>query len=174
MRRVVTGHTTDGKATFVSDKGVDAMTSPLMPGLEVKHLWWAEEAPTFPDDGSLKPYTTHFPPVGGFRFSTFTLAPEAEPRPENGDPEAVLKEIDRIWPGAAKYFERDNPGMHTSDTIDFEYIISGEVWLELDDGKEVHLQAGDTLIQNGTRHKWHNRGSEPCHILVCLIGAHRK
>ena len=67
-----------------------------------------------------------------------------------------------------------NPGMHATDTVDFEYIISGEVWLELDDGVEVHLRAGDTLVQNGTRHAWHNRGTEPCRLLVILVGAHRK
>ena len=76
-------------------------------------------------------------------------------------------------PGAAKYFEKDSPGMHTTDTIDFEYIISGEVWLELDDGKEVKIQAGDTVVQNGTRHAWHNKVSEPCRMVACLIGAQR-
>ena len=77
-------------------------------------------------------------------------------------------------PGAAEYMEEDNLGMHTTDTIDFEYIISGEVWLELDDVKEVLIKAGDTVVQNGTRHAWHNKGSEPCRMLICLIGAHRK
>ena len=40
--------------------------------------------------------------------------------------------------------------MHTTDTIDFEVVLDGEVWLELDDGVEVHLRAGDTVVQNGT------------------------
>ena len=64
--------------------------------------------------------------------------------------------------------------MHTSDTIDFEYVLSGEVWLELDDGKEVHLRAGDTVVQNGTRHAWRNKGTEPCRLVFCLIGARRR
>ena len=81
--------------------------------------------------------------------------------------------LEEKMPGVAEYMEKDSPGMHTTDTIDLEYILSGEVWLELDDGKEVHLQAGDTVIQNGTRHAWYNRGSEPCSIIVCLIGAKR-
>ena len=174
MRRVVTGHTTDGKAIIVSDTRVDALTSPVLSGWEYYHLWWADEAPTFPDDGLLPAYSTHFPPVGGFRFVTFTMPPESVERPENLDFEAVLEAIDETVPGAAQYMEKDNPGMHTTDTIDFEYIISGEVWLELDDGKEVHLRAGDTVVQNGTRHAWHNRGSEPCSMVVCLIGANRK
>ena len=174
MRRIVTGHTPDGKGTIVSDTQVDAGTSPILSGWEYNYIWWADEAPTFPDDGTLHPYSTHFPPVGGFRFLTFTMPPESLERPENLDFEVILEAIDEMSPGAANYMEKDNPGMHTSDTIDFEYIISGEIWLELDDGKEVHLRAGDTVIQNGTRHAWHNKGSEPCSVVVCTIGAHRK
>jgi quercetin dioxygenase-like cupin family protein len=63
--------------------------------------------------------------------------------------------------------------MHTTDTIDYEVVISGEVWLELDDGAEVHLHPGDTVVQNGTRHAWHNKTDEPCVLAVALIGARR-
>ena len=63
------------------------------------------------------------------------------------------------------------PGMHTTQTIDVELVISGEVWLELDDGAEVRLGPGDTVVQNGTRHAWRNKSNEPCVLLVALIGA---
>jgi mannose-6-phosphate isomerase-like protein (cupin superfamily) len=174
MRRVVTGHTPDEKSIFASDTEVDAITSPVLSGWEFYRLWGADKAPTFPDDGLPSPYSTHFPPVGGFRFGTFTIPPESVERTENLDFSVMLEAIDKVLPGAAKYMEKDNPGMHATDTIDFEYIISGEIWLELDDCKEIHLRAGDTVIQNGTRHAWHNKGSEPCSMVLCLIGAHRK
>jgi quercetin dioxygenase-like cupin family protein len=64
--------------------------------------------------------------------------------------------------------------MHTTDSIDFEYIVSGEVWLELDDGATVHLRAGDTVVQNGTRHAWRNRGTEPCRVVVFMLGVPRQ
>lgn len=172
MRRVVTGHTPDGKSTIVSDTELDVIS--ISPVLEFYKIWGADKALTFPDDGSPPPYSTYFPPVGGFRFVIGTWPPETVEQPDNINFDVLLEELEENMPGAAKYMEKDNPGMHTTDTIDFEYIISGEVWLELDDGKEVHLQAGDTVIQNGTRHAWHNRGSEPCSMIVCLIGAHRK
>ena len=70
--------------------------------------------------------------------------------------------------------EPDHPGMHTTDTVDFDVIVSGEVYLELDDGAEVLLKAGDCVIQNGTRHAWHNRSSEKCVISVAIVGAARK
>ena len=174
MRRVVTGHMPDGKAIVVSDTEVDVIKFTQLPGTEYYKLWGADEAPSFPDDGSPPQYMTYFPPVGGFRFVIFTMPPESVEGLETLDIKAVSEEWEEKMPGAAEYMEEDNLGMHTTDTIDFEYIISGEVWLELDDGKEVLIKAGDTVVQNGTRHAWHNKGSEPCSMLVCLIGAHRK
>ena len=174
IRRVITGHTSEGKASFTSDTIVEPTTVALSPGAEYYYIWGADETPTFPDDGSPYPYSTYFPPVGGFRFYLFTVPPVSVPSQDNLDIETALKEIDEKLPGSLAYMERDNPGMHTTDTIDYEYIISGEVWLELDNGEEVHLKAGDTVIQNGTRHAWRNKGAEPCRIVVCLVGAHRK
>jgi uncharacterized cupin superfamily protein len=55
--------------------------------------------------------------------------------------------------------EPDHLGMHTTDTIDLEVVLAGEVWLELDDGEEVHLKTGDTFVQNGMRHRGTVRGS---------------
>jgi mannose-6-phosphate isomerase-like protein (cupin superfamily) len=174
VRRVVTGHTPDGKATVASDTSVDAITLDLLPGTEFHRLWSADEASTFPDDGSPQPAAAYFPPVGGFRFTLFTVAPKSMALPKDLDIQLALAEMEQKLPGLAAHLEFDNPGMHTSNTVDFEYVISGEVWLELDDGREVHLRAGDTVVQNGTRHAWRNKRSEPCHLVVCLIGAHRR
>jgi quercetin dioxygenase-like cupin family protein len=70
--------------------------------------------------------------------------------------------------------EPDHPGMHTTDTVDFDVVVSGEVYLELDDGAEVLLKAGDCVIQNGTRHAWRNRSSQPCVNAVAFVSAQRK
>lgn len=174
VRRVVTGHTSDGKATVASDTLVDAITLGLLPGVEFCRLWGADEAPTFPDAGSPPSAPAYFPPVGGFRFGIFTLAPDSVAMPKDLDMPRALAEIEEKLPGLAAHLEADHPGMHTTDSIDFEYVLSGEVWLELDDGKEVHLRAGDTVVQNGTRHAWRNRNTEPCRVVFCLIGAHRR
>ena len=130
MRRVVTGHTSDGKATITSDTEIDAVTVALLPGSESYTLWGTDETPTFPDDGSLRPYSTYIPPVGGFRFGIFTVPPQSVTLPKNLNMQAALTEFEENMPGFLNYMEKDNPGMHTTDTIDFEYIISGEVWLE--------------------------------------------
>ena len=172
VRRVVTGHTPNGKATLASDTQVDAITSPLT-GSEIHRLWGADQTPTFPDDGSARPAPAYFPGIGGFRFCLFTVPPQSGAPPENLDIEKARKEIEQKLPGMLAHTEPDHPGMHTTDTIDFEYVISGEVWLELDDSVEVHLRAGDTVVQNGTRHAWRNRRSVPCSMVVGMIGAHR-
>jgi mannose-6-phosphate isomerase-like protein (cupin superfamily) len=174
VRRVVTGHTPDGKSTVSSDTEVEGITLTQLPGFEFHKLWGADDAPMFPDDGSPPSFTNYFPPVGGFRFGLFTVSPQSWVRRDQIDQTLLIKEFEEKLPGLIRYMEPDNPGMHTTDTIDFEYVISGEVWLELDNGEEVHLKSGDTIVQNGTRHAWRNKSSEPCRMAVCLIGAHRR
>jgi mannose-6-phosphate isomerase-like protein (cupin superfamily) len=173
VRRVVTGHDHDGNAVFASDEPVDPVTVALIPGAEFHLLWGADNAPTFPDDGSPTAQPTYFPPLGGYRFGFFTLPPGQTSIPADLDLEAALAEMDAKLPGMVARMEPDNPGMHTTDTVDFEVILSGEVVLELDNSVEKVLTPGDTVVQNGTRHRWANRGTEPAVVAVILIGAHR-
>ncbi len=60
---------------------------------------------------------------------------------------------------------------HRTDSIDYACILSGEIDMDID-GAEVHLKAGDVMVQRGTIHNWINRGSEPCVIAFVLIAAH--
>ena len=86
--------------------------------------------------------------------------------------DAALADFEEHMPGLRGHMEPDAPGMHTTSTVDFEVVLDGEVWLELDDGVEVHLKAGDTVVQNGTRHAWRNHGDTTARLAVILIGAH--
>jgi mannose-6-phosphate isomerase-like protein (cupin superfamily) len=173
VRRVVTGHSPEGKAVFVSDEKVVAASMGTSSSGGFHQLWGGDDPPTFPGDGSLPAQATFFPPVGGYRFLVVTMAPAGARRPPEADPEGVRAEMERRFPGLASHMEPDNPGMHTTDTIDFEYLLSGELVLELDDGAEVVLHPGDTVVQNGTRHRWHNRTSEPAVYVAFMVGAHR-
>ena len=173
VRRVVTGHDRNGKAVFASDQEVDPLSLALIPGTEFHRLWGADRAPTFPDDGGPTAHPNYFPPVGGYRFAMFSVPPGTVPAPADLDIEAGLAEMEEKLPGLLAYMEPDNPGMHTTDTIDFEVVLSGEVILELDDGVQKVLRQGDTVVQNGTRHRWGNQGTEPAVVAVFLIGAHR-
>ena len=62
------------------------------------------------------------------------------------------------------------PRMHRTESIDYAVVISGEIDMQLDD-TEVHLKAGDVLVQRGTIHGWVNRGTAPCVVAFVLIGA---
>ena len=173
VRRVVTGHDRNGKAVFASDQEVDPLTAALMPGGELHRLWGADQAPAFPDEGGPTAQPSYFPPVGGYRFAFATIHPATVQAPADLDIQAGLADIEEKLPGLMAYVEPDNPGMHTTDTIDFEVVLSGELILELDDGAEKVLRPGDTVVQNGTRHRWVNRGTEPAVFAVFMVGAHR-
>jgi mannose-6-phosphate isomerase-like protein (cupin superfamily) len=172
IRRVVTGHDANGKAVFASDVEVEPITLALLPGTAFYRLWGADKPCRFPDEGSEPANQTYFPPVGGFRFGLFTLAPDSVSMPEDLDMEAAIRELNEKLPGLGEHLEPDHPGMHTTATIDYEFIISGRCVLELDDGATRQLGPGDTVIQNGTRHAWRNPYDEPCVIVVAIIGAH--
>jgi mannose-6-phosphate isomerase-like protein (cupin superfamily) len=169
---VVTGHDERGKAVFVSDEGVAPITATLTPGFRFHRLWGGNEAPRFPDAGRMPLFRTYFPPVGGFRVWLFTLPPGGSGVPQVPDMTAALLEFEERLPGLAQYMEPDNSGMHTTPTVDFELIVSGTVTLELDDGAAVTLKPGDTVVQNGTRHRWRNHGAVPATVVVFICGAH--
>jgi mannose-6-phosphate isomerase-like protein (cupin superfamily) len=171
IRRVVTGVNAEGTSVFVSDERVEAVTPALMPGLVFHRLWGQDDPPAAPQDGTPPPAHAYFPPAGGYRVGTFTVPPEATPPPEGIDVEAGLAEVEATLPGLLGHMEPDNPGMHTTATIDFEYVVSGRIVLELDDGATVELGPGDTVVQNGTRHAWRNPFDEPATLVVVLIGA---
>ena len=57
---------------------------------------------------------------------------------------------------------------HRTDTIDYGVVLSGELWLQLEE-EEVLLEAGDVVVQRRTMHSWQNRGTEPCIIAFILI-----
>jgi mannose-6-phosphate isomerase-like protein (cupin superfamily) len=175
IRRVVTGHNSTGKSIVASDTEVAPIELALAPGMQFYRLWGADSPPAYPDSGSPLPHHTYFPPTGGSRFIQFTIPPSSAAAPADvADIGAAVADAEAKLPGLLGHMEPDNPGFHRTDTVDYLYVVSGEVILGLDDGIEVHLKAGDTAIQSGTRHAWRNPGSEPCTIVGVLVGAKRQ
>jgi mannose-6-phosphate isomerase-like protein (cupin superfamily) len=174
VRRVVTGHDANGKSVFASDEMVDAIHMSLAPGLEFHRLWGGDTRPTYPDSGAPLPGHAYFPPADGFRFIVFTTPPSTAAAPvQVADPAAAFAEAEERMPGLLGHMEPDNPGFHRTDTVDMLYVVSGQIVLALDDGAEVTLNAGDTIVQSGTRHAWRNPGTEPCVIVGVIVGANR-
>jgi quercetin dioxygenase-like cupin family protein len=61
--------------------------------------------------------------------------------------------------------------MHRTSTIDYVFILDGELEMELDGGEWVHLNAGDIVVQRGTNHAWQNRSDKICRLASVLINA---
>ena len=79
--------------------------------------------------------------------------------------------------GSVFRFCRYEPGVearwHRTDSLDYAIVVSGEMWMQLDE-EEVHLRAGDVIVQRSTIHNWVNRGTEPCvmaYVLIATEGA---
>ena len=95
----------------------------------------------------------------------FTFLPETGATP---DPETLAAAVGRFDAGGA--MEEDNPGMHTTATIDYGIVLTGNIVLELDAG-EVELGPGDVVVQRATRHAWRNRSDAPCTMAFVLIAS---
>jgi hypothetical protein len=178
-RRALTGRDEAGKSVFKSfDVTPTVVTIDSSPGLTFYELYLTEGVPRLTGlepDPMLKG-TKAFPGPGGTMFRLISYPPK---RPEGWKPppgvtfESAMKELSDKVPGMGDHFERDAPGMHTSDTIDYGIVVRGEMTLELDDGQKVHLRQGDCIVQNGTRHRWRNPLPEPCLMAFISIGGTR-
>ncbi len=173
-RRVVTAQRPDGKSVVVSDECLEPITAALLGSQELSLIWGADQPFSLPSDGAARMTERFYPPPGGFRFWCFTLPPDTEGPPALLDGDDAVSEVNDKLPGLLAVLERDNLRMHTTDTVDVDLVVSGEVWLELDDGVEVHLQEGDCVVLNGNRHAWRNRSAKTAVIAVAIVGARRR
>jgi hypothetical protein len=175
VRRVVTGHI-EGKSTIISDgqtrKGRNYIH---VPGMSSALLWMTEATPEVPHDGTdpISEQSLYVPPLGETRLMLVTFPPDSVMMSNSFDPAAAGQEYMEHMPELARTFELDNPGMHTTDTVDYGIVLDGEVWLELDDGKQIHLRPHDVVVQNGTRHAWRNKSDKPVKMAFVIIGARR-
>lgn len=173
VRRVVTGQAADGRSVVVSDEHLGPITAALLGPQQLNLIWAGDGAFQLPSDGAMGLSAGFYPPPGGFRFWYFTLPPDLSGAATDLDPEAAAREVNEKLPGLLEVLEPDNPRMHATDTVDVDLVVSGEVWLELDDGAEVHLHPGDCVVINGNRHAWRNRSTETSVIAVAIVGARR-
>ena len=174
IRRVVTAKNAAGKSVIVSD-GASPRELALKhtPGFVSAPMWTVPTVPTLPFDGkdTMASGGTLLHAAGGSTFFVVTFPPDKvmmspDFRPDLAGPEHVA-----AAPGIAETFEMENPGMHTTPTVDYGIVLSGKVTLELDDGVVVNLNAGDTFVQHGARHAWRNPNDEPATVAFVLIGA---
>ena len=157
VRRIVTGLAEDGRSTVVmQDEGRWAKVGHGVPTYIATDLWRTYTAPADNTGELHDPMDTDEPlPVGpsevGSVFRTLELPP------------------DRDWRFDADGNEIKPLAYHTTKSIDYAIVISGEIWAVLDD-TEVRMGPGDVLVQRGTAHAWSNRSDESCLLAFVLIG----
>ena len=176
IRRVVTSHDAAGRSIFAADAPVTRMHNyKHIKGFSTALVWSTQGVPEVPNEGTdpTRAVTSIHPEPGGTRFLVVTFPPDSVMVSESFDQVAAGQEYMENLPGLAERFEIDDPGMHKTDSVDYGILLDGEIWLELDDGKEVHLKQHDTVVQNGTRHAWRNKSDKPTTIAFFLIGAQR-
>ena len=176
IRRVVAGTGADGKAREHSDgvapRSVEITT---MTGHAAAQLWATEAADTVGAGTAIdRTGEAGFAPAaGGTRVMMVRFPPDAVMMRADFDAAAFGAEAGRLVPGLAETFEPDHPGMHTTDSIDYDIVLEGEITLELDDGAQVLLRRHDVAVQHGNRHAWRNLGDQPATLLFVLVGARR-
>lgn len=172
MKRVVTQRTADGRSVFWAAGEAEGHQFEHIPGMNLTLLW---RTPAVPDLNMplSEPVrgTSLIPEPGGTLFEMLVIPPDHVMMSPSFDPVAAAEENLRWAPGVAETFEVEDPGMHTTNSVDYGIVMSGEIWLELDEGRTEHLRAGDVIIQHGTRHAWRNRGDVPARMIFILIGA---
>jgi quercetin dioxygenase-like cupin family protein len=163
MRRVVTASDENGRSFLVSDGTppilfhfrdqtdphsvaavrVTELPGDLMPGAGVLGELWAADATAAPD---------------GTVDSTIGLEGWAVDVP----------------PGASRFrTSLFSPGrqtaMHRTNTLDYDFVLSGSVTLILGDSSETELMPGDAVVLPATDHAW-RAGPDGCRLGVVMIG----
>ena len=169
VRRVLTGHDSEGKSTFIADglaPNVKEMAS--MPGLALTDLWETRGAPASnagAADAAARPVRLE-PPRNGSILRIVEFPPDSQWR-ERAD---ARRAFDSIGAGHAADRRSSDPMMHRTSTVDYIIVLKGEIYAVMEKG-ETLLRAGDILVQRGTNHSWSVRGSEPCIVAAVLVSA---
>ncbi len=175
-RRIVTGHTKAGKSVFKSDQVTPRSTAfKNVPGFVTTLIWETQPGAAVPaaEGDPSTSAASWVPAPGGTNLMFITFPPDSVMMSPGFDPAAAGGEYMQVLPGLAEKFEMENPGMHTTDTVDYGVLLDGEIHLELDDGEQKKVARHDVVIQNGTRHAWRNKSDRPATMLFVLVGVKR-
>jgi hypothetical protein len=170
-RRVVTGNV-NGRSVVQSDEQMETYQFKTVPGYEHTLIWVNAATPDLSKDQKFGRYPDSVVPgPGGTSLHFVTFPPASVFAEPSFDGEAARSEALNRLRGLADHFEKEDPAMHKTNTVDYAVVYDGEIWLELDGAETLHLSRGDVVVQNGTRHAWRNKGARPVTMLFFLNGA---
>jgi len=165
-RRIVTALDQNGKSYIKHDGETPGY---LDLGRAINEEIWIDD-PNQPkssqeDDPTSAAQFNLSPPLGGSCVRVFTFIPNAL---QTHDPTVLATAASKFNTGDS--MDPNNPGMHTTATIDYGIVLSGQITLELDEGS-VDLNVGDIVVQRATPHAWRNLTDAPCTMLFVLISS---
>jgi naringenin degradation protein FdeH len=164
VRRIVTGHDAGARAVILADG-----PNPNVHERErsVAHNLWRTLA-TPATYAATDPFPGHRgtpPPANGTLLRITEIPPDGDL--SRYDHDAFARELG-IEPLRIKGQKPRHPFMHRTATVDYGIVLAGELDMLLDE-TEVHLSAGDVVVQQATNHAWSNRSGRPCRIAFVLI-----
>ncbi|GJE89134.1 cupin domain-containing protein [Phanerochaete sordida] len=143
VRRIITGHTDDGKAIFADDQPVQPYPFKGSTTL-FTDLFWQEGFPAKNDGDFAEQVKTHDSEIVNVKGS-------------------LLRSVD-IPPHTESFF-------HRTISLDYGILIQGALTLILDDNKRVLMKPGDVVVQRGTIHAWRNETDEWTRMYFVLLPA---
>jgi quercetin dioxygenase-like cupin family protein len=162
MRRVVTGHDSEGKSIVIIDGPPSAAGG----------YWLTDAAPA--DNAGAEDAAERLrrlePALGGSIFRFATIPPENPNVPAEERERLTARMFEQMDAAHCRVDTTRHPGMHKTRTVDYVVLLSGEVTMLLDKG-EVDLKPFDVVVQRGTNHAWVNKGKEPALIAAVLVDA---
>jgi hypothetical protein len=166
IRRIVTGHTPEGRSTIISDEAAPQVTAGADPEGGSTVLWVTDRTPASNagnEDAAPAGIRNPIPPPspGGTLIRVVDFLPSSR---------AVASATALAGVHHTPERSQRHAGFHQTDTVDYAVVLEGEVWAVLDEA-ETLMKPGDVLIQRGTYHSWDNRSNRVCRILFVLIDA---
>jgi mannose-6-phosphate isomerase-like protein (cupin superfamily) len=158
--KIVIGATMDdGQAKFVD------VDKPLFfseeSGIEVAWIWATNGVPELPYEIGSVPTSRKFPTPGGSRVGLVFLPPHSVGRVPDSMASDPLCQVG----------EHEDPAMHRTDSVDYEFVLSGEVDIEIPGGQVRKLGPGSCFVMGGVAHAWRNPYDDPCIYAVVVVGA---
>ncbi|HEX5392761.1 MAG TPA: cupin domain-containing protein [Rhodocyclaceae bacterium] len=142
-KRVITGHDANGKSMALRIE--QPLHTRSVPGAEFFEIWATSASPA---------------PITADEPEPTIAVPKVHPAP-GGSTVRVIDFLPANQGGVCS-------PMHRTRTVDYGIVLEGEMVLLLTDS-EVHLKAGDIVIQRGTDHAWENRSERLARMAFILL-----
>src|ERR1700737_3511780 len=148
VRRIVTGHDSQGKAVVATDERLAGTGAAGRAGISPGGLLVTEQNAVNNPGGAAELQRKGF--VVRHNYV--------------GSGQGSVCRVVEFAPGGSKF-------MHRTETLDYAICLKGECDLELDDGRRVPMRGGDLGVQRGPMHAGGAKGSEPAGFAFVLIDA---